>query len=89
MAAGAQYHAALAHELEAFGFSIDRIGYMLMVNPIFIMVWWCVWIIPLTLGFVMYLKDSGQVWQRTEKIDANNTLVRSKLDQYGVLRHDH
>ncbi|PZU89349.1 MAG: exonuclease V subunit alpha [Chelatococcus sp.] len=27
MAAGAQYHAALAHELEAFGFSIDRIGY--------------------------------------------------------------
>ncbi|PZR87927.1 MAG: exonuclease V subunit alpha [Stutzerimonas stutzeri] len=27
MAAGAQYHAALAHELEALGFSIDRIGY--------------------------------------------------------------
>ncbi len=67
----------------------DRIGYMLMVNPVFVMIWWCVWIIPLTLGFVMYLKDSGQVWQRTEKIDANNTLVRSKLDQFGVLRHDH
>ena len=27
MAAGAQYHAALAHELEVLGFSIDRIGY--------------------------------------------------------------
>ncbi|HEV7323504.1 MAG TPA: MobF family relaxase [Bosea sp. (in: a-proteobacteria)] len=27
MAAGAHYHAALAHELEALGFSIDRIGY--------------------------------------------------------------
>lgn len=67
----------------------DRIRYMLMVNPVFLMVWWCIWIIPLTLGFVMYLKDSGQVWQRTEKVDANNTLVRSKLDQYGVLRHDH
>jgi hypothetical protein len=67
----------------------ERIGYMLMVNPIFVMVWWCMWIIPLTLGFVMYLKDSGQVWQRTEKIDANNRLVRSKLDQYGVLPHHH
>lgn len=27
MAAGAQYHAALAHELEALGFAIDRVGY--------------------------------------------------------------
>jgi len=64
-----------------------RLGYMLMVNPIFIMVWWCVWIIPLTLGFVMYLRDSGLAWQRTEKIDANNTLVRTKLDEFGALRH--
>ncbi len=65
----------------------DRIIYMLMVNPVFVMIWWCVWIIPLTLGFVMYLRDSGLTWQRTEKIDANNVLVRSKLDEFGVLRH--
>lgn len=65
----------------------DRIRYMLMVNPVFVMIWWCIWIIPLTLGFIMYLRDSGLAWQRTEKIDANNLLVRSKLDEFGVLRH--
>lgn len=27
MAAGAQYHAALAHEMETLGFAIDRVGY--------------------------------------------------------------
>lgn len=54
-----------------------RIWYMLRVNPLFILVWWLMWLIPLAIGFKMYLRDEGQVWERTEKSDANNDLVRS------------
>jgi hypothetical protein len=53
-----------------------RIWYMLRVNPLFVMVWWLVWLIPLAIGFKMYLRDEGLVWERTEKSDANNELVR-------------
>lgn len=54
-----------------------RIRYMLRVNPVFILVWWVVWLIPLAIGFKMYLRDEGLVWERTEKTDANNELVRT------------
>lgn len=57
-----------------------RIWYMLRVNPIFAMVWWFIWIIPLWMGFRMFLGEGGLVWDRTEKIDANAVLVRSKID---------
>jgi glycosyltransferase XagB len=57
----------------------DRVWYMLRVNPISIMVWWVIWIIPLVIGFSMYLGDGGLVWQRTEKVDANHELVRAKV----------
>ena len=55
----------------------DRIAYMLRVNPLFIMIWWVVWLIPLALGLRMVLRDGGRVWERTEKINANEELVRS------------
>lgn len=55
----------------------DRIWYLLRVNPLFIMVWWLVWLIPLWIGLRMYLRDEGLVWERTEKTDANHTLVRA------------
>ena len=58
---------------------IDRVWYMVRVNPISLMIWWVIWIIPLVIGFVMYLRDGGLVWQRTEKVDANHELVRAKL----------
>lgn len=54
-----------------------RLWYMARVNPVFIMVWWVVWLIPLAIGFKMYLRDEGLVWERTEKSDANNELVRA------------
>jgi zona occludens toxin (predicted ATPase) len=43
------------------------------------MVWWLVWLIPLAIGFKMYLRDEGLVWERTEKSDANNELVRGEV----------
>ncbi len=65
--------------LEGLG---PRLQYMLRINPLFVMIWWVVWIIPLAIGFRMYLRDEGLVWQRTEKIDANNALVRHRLEQF-------
>jgi len=56
----------------------DRIAYMLKVNPLFLMVWWVIWLIPLWLGFWMAVSDGGRVWQRTEKINANERLVRAR-----------
>jgi hypothetical protein len=52
-----------------------RLQYLLRVNPVFLMGWWLFWIIPLALGFIMYLRDSGLVWERTVKINANNDLI--------------
>lgn len=54
----------------------ERLKYLLRVNPVFIMVWWLVWLIPLWIGFRMFLRNEGLVWERTEKTDANHTLVR-------------
>ena len=56
-----------------------RVWYMIRVNPLSVMFWWVFWIIPLAIGYWMYRKDLGLVWQRTEKIDANNSLVRERL----------
>ena len=60
-----------------------RLWYMLRVNPLFVLVWWVVWLIPLAIGFKMYLRDEGLVWERTEKSDANNDLVRNVADAAG------
>ena len=57
----------------------DRAWYMLRVNPLSLMIWWFLWIVPLAIGFRMYLRDEGLAWQRTEKIDANKVLIRKKL----------
>lgn len=55
----------------------QRIRYMIRINPISAIIWWVLWLIPLFLGFRMYLQDEGLIWQRTEKIDANQKLIRS------------
>jgi hypothetical protein len=59
----------------------DRIWYMLRVNPVTALVWWFLWIVPLAIGFRMYVLDEGLAWQRTEKIDANKVLIRRKIRQ--------
>jgi len=57
----------------------DRVWYMLRVNPVFAMIWWFLWLVPLAIGLRMYLLDEGLAWQRTEKIDANRILIRTKI----------
>jgi hypothetical protein len=54
---------------------------MLRVNPLALMIWWFLWIVPLAIGSRMYLRDEGLAWQRTEKIDANKLLIRKKLGE--------
>ncbi|QPQ55417.1 hypothetical protein IC614_02055 [Allosphingosinicella flava] len=54
----------------------DRIQYMIRVNPLSIMIFWLIWLIPLWIGWRMYRRDEGLVWERTVKINANEELVR-------------
>lgn len=56
-----------------------RVKYMLRINPVFVAIWWVVWLIPLWIGFWMYLRDRGQVWERTEKVNANQALIEAYL----------
>jgi hypothetical protein len=58
---------------------------MLRVNPLFVMFWWILWLIPLFIGLRMYLRDDGLVWQRTKKTNANESLVLEQLERDGAL----
>lgn len=52
-----------------------RAWYLLRVNPVSLMTWWLIWCIPLWIGFRMFRKDEGLVWERTVKINANHKLI--------------
>jgi hypothetical protein len=56
-----------------------RLWYMLRINPLVLLIYWTVWTIPLLIGFGMFLTDRGKAWKRTEKVDANHDLIRSKV----------
>ena len=53
-----------------------RLWYLLRVNPVFLSIWWLVWLVPLWIGYRMYVHDRGLVWERTEKINANEPLMQ-------------
>lgn len=53
-----------------------RLCFFLRINPIAAMTWWLLWLIPIWMGFRMYLGDGGLVWNRTEKRNANEKLFR-------------
>lgn len=57
----------------------DRVWYMLRINPVSAVIWWILWVVPIFIGFRMYLLDEGLAWQRTEKVDANKLLIRRKF----------
>ncbi|MBN9228578.1 MULTISPECIES: glycosyltransferase family 2 protein [Legionella] len=57
----------------------SRIWYMFRVNPIFAMFWWFFWLVPITIGFSMYLGEGGLVWIRTTKTNANTSLFKKKV----------
>ncbi len=56
----------------------DRVWYMLRINPVAILIWQIMWIVPLVIGFRMFLRDEGLAWERTEKVDANHNLIHIK-----------
>lgn len=62
----------------------QRSLYLLRVNPLFVLAWWFVWLVPLFIGLRMFLLDQGLVWERTEKTDANHSLIRAVLMPRGV-----
>ncbi len=55
----------------------DRLIFLLRVNPVFLIGYWLLWLVPLVIGIWMFMADRGLTWQRTEKVDANHNLVRS------------
>jgi hypothetical protein len=55
----------------------SRLTYMLRINPLFLIMYWLLWTVPLVIGTTMFMRDRGLVWQRTEKNDANHELVRT------------
>jgi cellulose synthase/poly-beta-1,6-N-acetylglucosamine synthase-like glycosyltransferase len=57
----------------------QRAHYLLRVNPVFVMLYWLWWSVSLIGGFAMYRGGGGLVWQRTEKVDANHSLIRFGL----------
>ncbi len=65
---------------------MERLRYMLRVNPLCMLVFWLIWVIPLVLGLQMYLRDKGLVWERTEKVDANHDLVLALNEQAVMAR---
>jgi len=52
---------------------------MFRVNPIFMWVYWLIWIVPIFKGLNMFVFDLGKIWERTLKENRNNDLVREKL----------
>lgn len=62
----------------------QRLAYMLRVNPLFVVAWWGLWLVPQAIGAWMYVRDLGQVWERTEKINANEELIQV---HYGGAAH--
>jgi len=55
----------------------SRLYLAFRVNPVFVMAYWLFWVIALTIGIQMFIRDKGLTWERTEKVDANHDLVRA------------
>ena len=60
----------------------DRVRYLLRCNPISLMIYGLIWVIPLCIGWHMYRSGGGLVWERTEKVNANANLIRSRLGKW-------
>lgn len=58
-----------------------RAWYMVRINPLFILLWWLFWTVPLTIGLWMFMMDKGLVWQRTEKLARHRGLVLDRIER--------
>lgn len=56
-----------------------RVWFLIRINPISLMIWWLIWLIPLFIGLRMYIKDQGLVWERTVKTNANEELIMTQI----------
>ncbi|HDZ75640.1 MAG TPA: glycosyl transferase [Aurantimonas coralicida] len=63
---------------------LARLWYFVRVNPLSLLFWWLFWAIPLAIGYGMFRRDGGLVWERTVKNNANHKLVRNQ--QLAVIR---
>lgn len=57
----------------------SRVWFLVRINPISLVIWWLIWLIPLFIGLRMFLKDQGLVWERTEKTNANEELILTQI----------
>jgi len=64
--------------LPSFG---KRLWYLIRVNPVFLFIYWIWWIIPLWIGWRMYRRDEGLVWERTLKVNSIEAAVRQRGTQ--------
>lgn len=55
----------------------ERFRFLGRVNPVFLIGYWFLWLLPIAIGVWMFIADRGLTWQRTEKVDANHELVRA------------
>lgn len=58
----------------------QRLAYMLRINPLSLMMWWTLWLIPLWMGWRMFVGDGGLVWDRTVKVNANHKLILARTN---------
>jgi cellulose synthase/poly-beta-1,6-N-acetylglucosamine synthase-like glycosyltransferase len=56
-----------------------RVWFLIRINPLSLIVWWLIWLIPLYIGFRMFLRNQGLVWERTVKTNANEELIRAHV----------
>ncbi|HMK99292.1 MAG TPA: glycosyltransferase family 2 protein [Acidimicrobiales bacterium] len=61
-----------------------RLQFVWRVNPLALLVYWVIWVVPLVMGMQMFLRDRGLAWERTEKVDANHDLIRAFNDLAGM-----
>ena len=57
----------------------DRLRYLVRCNPLALAFYGLIWVIPIWIGWRMYRTDTGLVWERTEKVNANASLIRRKF----------
>lgn len=60
----------------------DRIRYLVRCNPLALTFYGLIWTIPLWIGWRMYRNDTGLVWERTEKVNANAKLIGRKFRRW-------
>jgi cellulose synthase/poly-beta-1,6-N-acetylglucosamine synthase-like glycosyltransferase len=54
-----------------------RLRYMLRINPINVFLYHLLWIVPICIGFAMFLTNHGKVWIRTRKYDADRRFAKA------------